>query len=198
MFVGASGHTSFTHTHTCICLNSLVFLQEFLKEEPYTAEEIEIVTEEKLPSIFGNSPTSLDVLKAAKHFKLHQVLSYLLYRRHKLILTHFIIELQFKNQKFSLLLLFCCFQYHYNWFKMVTFEPAECLNLMRCVFGQPLAEVTHYFQNQFSKWVRINIILIIFKSNLKILLHFHFQIWFILQFLLKYRKRKIETSKSWI
>ncbi|XP_035539554.1 galactokinase-like [Juglans regia] len=36
------------------------------------AEEIEMVTVEKLPSIFGNSPSSLDVLKAAKHFKLHQ------------------------------------------------------------------------------------------------------------------------------
>ncbi|XP_041001981.1 galactokinase-like [Juglans microcarpa x Juglans regia] len=47
-------------------------VKEFLKEEPYMAEEIEIVTAEKLPSIFGNSPSSLDVLKAAKHFKLHQ------------------------------------------------------------------------------------------------------------------------------
>lgn len=37
------------------------------------AEEIEIVIGEKLPSVFGDSPTSLDVLKAAKHFKLHQV-----------------------------------------------------------------------------------------------------------------------------
>jgi len=56
-------------------INSSVFLKEFLKEEPYTAEEIEIITEEKLTSIFGDSPTSLDVLSAAKHFKLHQVLS---------------------------------------------------------------------------------------------------------------------------
>ncbi|KAK9287724.1 hypothetical protein L1049_016164 [Liquidambar formosana] len=47
-------------------------VKEFLKEEPYTAEEIENITEESLPSIFGNSPTSLDVLKAAKHFKLFQ------------------------------------------------------------------------------------------------------------------------------
>ncbi|XP_059433903.1 galactokinase [Corylus avellana] len=47
-------------------------VKEFLKEETYTAEEVEIVAGEKLPSIFGNSPTSLDVLKAAKHFKLHQ------------------------------------------------------------------------------------------------------------------------------
>ncbi|XP_040991123.1 galactokinase [Juglans microcarpa x Juglans regia] len=47
-------------------------VEKFLKEEPYTAEEIEIIMEEKLPSVFGNSPTSLDVLKAAKNFKLHQ------------------------------------------------------------------------------------------------------------------------------
>lgn len=47
-------------------------VKEFLKEEPYMAEEIEIVIGEKLPSVFGDSPTSLDVLKAAKHFKLHQ------------------------------------------------------------------------------------------------------------------------------
>lgn len=56
-------------------INSSFFLKEFLKEETYTAEEIEIITEEKLTSIFGDSPTSLDVLRAAKHFKLHQVLS---------------------------------------------------------------------------------------------------------------------------
>lgn len=47
-------------------------VKELLKEEPYTAEEIEEITEESLPSVLGNSPTSLDVLKAAKHFKLHQ------------------------------------------------------------------------------------------------------------------------------
>ncbi|XVF28183.1 hypothetical protein REPUB_Repub15cG0006900 [Reevesia pubescens] len=47
-------------------------VKEFLKEEPYTAEEIEKITEENLPSILGDNPTSLDVLKAAKHFKLHQ------------------------------------------------------------------------------------------------------------------------------
>ncbi|PON93151.1 Galactokinase [Trema orientale] len=50
----------------------LLAIKEYLKEDPYTAEEIEKITEENLPSIFGNSPTSLDVLKAAKHFKLHQ------------------------------------------------------------------------------------------------------------------------------
>lgn len=47
-------------------------VKEILKEEPYTAEEIEIITEEKLTSVFRDSPTSLDVLNAAKHFKLHQ------------------------------------------------------------------------------------------------------------------------------
>ncbi|XP_021290881.1 galactokinase [Herrania umbratica] len=47
-------------------------VKEFLKEEPYTTEEIEKITEENLPSILGDNPTSLDVLKAAKHFKLHQ------------------------------------------------------------------------------------------------------------------------------
>lgn len=50
-----------------------MFLQEFLHEEPYTAEDIEKITEESLVSIFANSPTSLDVLRAAKHFKLFQV-----------------------------------------------------------------------------------------------------------------------------
>ncbi|PKI62647.1 hypothetical protein CRG98_016918 [Punica granatum] len=49
-----------------------VAVKEFLKEEPYGAEDIEKITEEDLPSVLGHSPTSLDVLKAAKHFKLHQ------------------------------------------------------------------------------------------------------------------------------
>ena len=48
-------------------------LKELLKEEPYTAEDIEQITVDNLPSVLGNSPTSLDVLKAAKHFKLYQV-----------------------------------------------------------------------------------------------------------------------------
>ncbi|KAK8527631.1 hypothetical protein V6N13_085449 [Hibiscus sabdariffa] len=47
-------------------------VKEYLKEEPYTAEEIEKITEKDLVSILGDNPTSLDVLKAAKHFKLHQ------------------------------------------------------------------------------------------------------------------------------
>lgn len=42
-------------------------------EEPYTAEDIEKITGENLTSIFANSPSSLDVLRAAKHFKLFQV-----------------------------------------------------------------------------------------------------------------------------
>lgn len=49
-------------------------LKEFLHEEPYMAEEIEKITEENLPLVLGNDPTSLDVLKAAEHFKLYQVL----------------------------------------------------------------------------------------------------------------------------
>lgn len=50
----------------------VVAVKEFLNEEPYTAEDIETITEEKLSSIFTNSQSSLDVLRAAKHFKLHQ------------------------------------------------------------------------------------------------------------------------------
>ncbi|KAK4405451.1 Galactokinase [Sesamum angolense] len=47
-------------------------VKEFLKEEPYSAEDIEQITNAKLETIFANSPSSLDVLKAAKNFKLHQ------------------------------------------------------------------------------------------------------------------------------
>ncbi|KAL2530652.1 Galactokinase [Forsythia ovata] len=47
-------------------------VKEFLHEEPYSAEDIEKITEEKLQVIFANSPSSLDVLRVAKHFKLHQ------------------------------------------------------------------------------------------------------------------------------
>ncbi|KAJ1686031.1 hypothetical protein LUZ63_017421 [Rhynchospora breviuscula] len=49
-----------------------VAVKELLHEEPYTAEDIEKITEESLTSIFKNSQTSLDVLQAAKHFKLFQ------------------------------------------------------------------------------------------------------------------------------
>lgn len=55
-------------------ISLLALLQEFLKEEPYTVDEIEKITGENLESIFRNSASSLDVLKAAKHFKLYQVL----------------------------------------------------------------------------------------------------------------------------
>ncbi|KAH9606867.1 hypothetical protein KSS87_019701 [Heliosperma pusillum] len=47
-------------------------VKEHLKEEPYTLADIETVTKESLQSIFSDSPTSLDVLKAANHYKLHQ------------------------------------------------------------------------------------------------------------------------------
>ncbi|XP_030539890.1 galactokinase [Rhodamnia argentea] len=50
----------------------VVAVKELLHEEPYTAEELEIITEENLPSVLGNSPSSLAVLEAAKHFKLYQ------------------------------------------------------------------------------------------------------------------------------
>ncbi|PSR85071.1 Galactokinase [Actinidia chinensis var. chinensis] len=47
-------------------------VKELLSEEPYTAADIEKITEDNLQSIFANSPSSLDVLKAAKHYKLFQ------------------------------------------------------------------------------------------------------------------------------
>ncbi|XP_020085659.1 galactokinase-like isoform X1 [Ananas comosus] len=49
-----------------------VAVKEFLNEKPYTAEDIEKIILEPLTSILKNSATSLDVLKAAKHFKLFQ------------------------------------------------------------------------------------------------------------------------------
>ena len=55
-----------------IWIHSLL-LQEFLKEDPYTLEDIEKIIDESLQSIFSDSSTSLDVLKAAQHYKLHQV-----------------------------------------------------------------------------------------------------------------------------
>ncbi|KAL2928124.1 Galactokinase, partial [Bienertia sinuspersici] len=39
-------------------------IQEFVKEDLYTAEDIEKITNESLQSIFSDSPSSLDVLKA--------------------------------------------------------------------------------------------------------------------------------------
>ncbi|XP_054793259.1 galactokinase [Prosopis cineraria] len=47
-------------------------VKEFLKEEPYAVEEIEKITGEKLTSFLGNNAAYLDVLKVAKHYKLHQ------------------------------------------------------------------------------------------------------------------------------
>ncbi|XP_073308911.1 galactokinase-like [Primulina huaijiensis] len=50
----------------------VIAVKELLKEEPYSAEDIENITNEKLQAIFAGSPSSLDVLRAANHFKLHQ------------------------------------------------------------------------------------------------------------------------------
>ncbi|XP_043711806.1 galactokinase-like [Telopea speciosissima] len=61
---------SFAGTHGSS--DAVLAVKEFLNEEPYTAEDIEKITEEKLPSVLGNDPTSLDVLRAAKNFKLYQ------------------------------------------------------------------------------------------------------------------------------
>ncbi|CAN4091707.1 unnamed protein product [Withania somnifera] len=47
-------------------------VKELLHEEPYTSEDIENITKEKLETVFATSPTSLDVLCAAKCYKLHQ------------------------------------------------------------------------------------------------------------------------------
>uniref|UniRef100_A0A0D9W113 Galactokinase n=1 Tax=Leersia perrieri TaxID=77586 RepID=A0A0D9W113_9ORYZ len=49
-----------------------VAVKKLLHEEPYTAEEIEKITGQSLTSVFQSSQTSLDVLRAAKHFKLFQ------------------------------------------------------------------------------------------------------------------------------
>ncbi|CAL5394656.1 unnamed protein product [Camellia sinensis] len=50
----------------------VVAVKELLSEEPYRAENIEKITEENLPSIFADSPTSSDVLKVARLYKLFQ------------------------------------------------------------------------------------------------------------------------------
>ncbi|XP_028112570.1 galactokinase-like isoform X2 [Camellia sinensis] len=50
----------------------VVAVKELLSEEPYRAENIEKITEENLQSIFADSPTSLDVLKVARLYKLFQ------------------------------------------------------------------------------------------------------------------------------
>ncbi|KAI4303118.1 hypothetical protein MLD38_038787 [Melastoma candidum] len=50
----------------------LLAVKEFLHEEPYTAEAIEKIIGEDLPSVLEHSPSSLAVLEAANHFKLYQ------------------------------------------------------------------------------------------------------------------------------
>uniref|UniRef100_A0A8R7UC46 Galactokinase n=1 Tax=Triticum urartu TaxID=4572 RepID=A0A8R7UC46_TRIUA len=50
-----------------------VAVKKLLHEEPYTLEEIEKITGQSLATVFQSSQTSLDVLRAAKHFKLFQV-----------------------------------------------------------------------------------------------------------------------------
>lgn len=61
---------SFAGTHGSS--DPVLAVKELLKEEPYTAEEIEKITAESLPSIFRDSVSSLDVIRAAKHYKLFQ------------------------------------------------------------------------------------------------------------------------------
>ncbi|XP_068659747.1 galactokinase-like [Aristolochia californica] len=59
-----------TFSHGRGSSDPVLAVKEFLNEGPYTAEDIENITEEGLPLVLENSPTSLAVLKAAKHFKL--------------------------------------------------------------------------------------------------------------------------------
>ncbi|KAI5415552.1 variant 2, galactokinase [Lathyrus oleraceus] len=47
-------------------------VKEYLKEEPYTAEEIENITGENLTSFLNINASYLEVIKAAKQYKLHQ------------------------------------------------------------------------------------------------------------------------------
>ncbi|PWZ57176.1 Galactokinase [Zea mays] len=49
-----------------------VAVKKLLHEDPYTAGEIEKITGEGLTSVFQGSQTSLEVIKAAKHYKLFQ------------------------------------------------------------------------------------------------------------------------------
>ncbi|VAH97560.1 unnamed protein product [Triticum turgidum subsp. durum] len=49
-----------------------VAVKKLLHEEPYTLVEIEKITGQSLATVFQSSQTSLDVLRAAKHFKLFQ------------------------------------------------------------------------------------------------------------------------------
>ncbi|CAL0325433.1 unnamed protein product [Lupinus luteus] len=61
---------SFAGTHNSS--DPVVAVKEYLKEEPYTAEEIEEVTGEKLTSFLGKNAAYVDVINAAKQYKLHQ------------------------------------------------------------------------------------------------------------------------------
>ncbi|KAJ8528886.1 hypothetical protein K7X08_030626 [Anisodus acutangulus] len=61
---------SFAGTHGSS--DPVLAVKELLHEEPYTNEDIENITKEKLETIFAASPTSLDVLRAAMYYKLHQ------------------------------------------------------------------------------------------------------------------------------
>ncbi|KAG9154580.1 hypothetical protein Leryth_017344 [Lithospermum erythrorhizon] len=51
----------------------VVAVKEILNEEPYNTEDVEKIVEEKLEKVFADSPTSLDVVRAAKQYKLHQM-----------------------------------------------------------------------------------------------------------------------------
>ncbi|THG01637.1 hypothetical protein TEA_006483 [Camellia sinensis var. sinensis] len=57
---------------SCGSSDPVVAVKELLSEEPYRAENIEKITEENLQSIFADSPTSSDVLKVARLYKLFQ------------------------------------------------------------------------------------------------------------------------------
>ncbi|KAG0559692.1 hypothetical protein KC19_10G123600 [Ceratodon purpureus] len=50
----------------------VIAVEKFLHEAPYNTEEIEDILQEKLTTIMNKSPTTLAVLAAATHFKLHQ------------------------------------------------------------------------------------------------------------------------------
>ncbi|XAR48796.1 Galactokinase [Bertholletia excelsa] len=56
----------------CGSSDPVLAVKELLREEPYTSADIEKITEQKLPAIFANSPSSLNVLKVASHYKLFQ------------------------------------------------------------------------------------------------------------------------------
>ncbi|XP_028112566.1 galactokinase-like isoform X4 [Camellia sinensis] len=58
---------------SCGSSDPVVAVKELLSEEPYRAENIEKITEENLQSIFADSPTSSDVLKVARLYKLFQM-----------------------------------------------------------------------------------------------------------------------------